>query len=38
VVVGSAIVTRGALPGPRRVRALRVERFVASLARALRRA
>jgi tryptophan synthase alpha chain len=37
VVVGSAIVSRGAEPGSRQVRARRVERFVASLARALRR-
>lgn len=35
VVVGSAIVSRGAEPGPRAARADRVRRFVASLARAL---
>jgi tryptophan synthase alpha chain len=37
VVVGSAIVARGALPGSRRVRAGRVKRFVATLAKAVRR-
>jgi tryptophan synthase alpha chain len=37
VVVGSAIVTRIAEPGSRKVRAERVSRFVRSLARALRR-
>lgn len=37
VVVGSAIVSRGALPGSRIARARRVKAFVASLARALRR-
>jgi len=36
VVVGSAIVSRGALPGTRSARAKRVKAFVASLARALR--
>jgi len=35
VVVGSAIVERGARPGPARARAERVRRFVASLSRAL---
>jgi tryptophan synthase alpha chain len=37
VVVGSAIVSRGALPGSRSARAGRVRRFVATLAKALRR-
>jgi tryptophan synthase alpha chain len=37
VVVGSAIVSRGAATGTRAARAGRVKRFVASLARALRR-
>jgi tryptophan synthase alpha chain len=37
VVVGSAIVSRGAAPGSRSARAARVKAFVASLARALRR-
>ncbi len=37
VVVGSAIVSRGARPGSRSARAKRVKAFVASLARALRR-
>jgi len=37
VVVGSAIVSRGAAAGSRSARAGRVKRFVASLARALRR-
>ena len=36
VVVGSAIVARGAAPGSRSARARRVKAFVASLARALR--
>jgi tryptophan synthase alpha chain len=36
VVVGSAIVSRAAQPGSTAVRAARVRRFVASLARALR--
>jgi tryptophan synthase alpha chain len=38
VVVGSAIVSRGAAPGSRAARAKRVRAFVASLARALRAA
>lgn len=37
VVVGSAIVSRGAAPGTRSAKAKRVKAFVASLARALRR-
>ncbi len=37
VVVGSAIVSRGAAPGSRAAKAARVKGFVASLARALRR-
>jgi tryptophan synthase alpha chain len=37
VVVGSAIVSRGAAAGTRSARARRVKAFVASLARALRR-
>jgi tryptophan synthase alpha chain len=37
VVVGSAIVSRGATPGSRAAKVARVKGFVASLAKALRR-